>query len=308
MMETHPAAQRIRAVAAAVDVLLDKHARLRRRAAIALAHAAAVRWWHLALLRARGNSDRADQQAKKVVMEARGVLLDAKTVAEELLRRQLELDSVTFDDVEDAADRAAIRAARKEQVTRINNTFTLADRTIAFTDRVRATAEAWLAFPASSPAASTASPAPSAPAEAVNTTCTVAGDEAVSADTDVDMSSGSESASDESEAESPRVASPTRAPAAIVPPVLRAAAPAQPPVQKRPPLRVQRPPAGFPFDTFWAPSAAGPATSPIVPTAAPTGNRRLRKPAPAQPPRRRAAPHVHPSAFPTWGSLFRPGW
>jgi hypothetical protein len=133
----HPALHRIEAIAEQTKALLEKMPRLKRRSATALANAAAVALWQRAVLK-RANADRVEQLGKKISLDANTAVYECSGLSEHLLRLLMELDAVTFDDVTDGDARARIRAARKMEVTKINQALQQTDALVSFARRVKA--------------------------------------------------------------------------------------------------------------------------------------------------------------------------
>lgn len=139
---THPALDRIISVSTAVDSIVEKFERLRRRVAVPLAEAIAVDLWRRT---GTASPSRLQFLAKKISLNANSLVYECSGQAEVLLRRLMELDSVTFDDVEAPEHRSIIRTARKAEVSRINAAISFSDRLTALAKGCRSRVEALLA-------------------------------------------------------------------------------------------------------------------------------------------------------------------
>lgn len=148
----HPVIDRVRV---ATDAVLERLPRLARGIPAVVANSAALRL----LFRLRGASDRTAQLAKKLSLDISALVTQVGGQAEALMAQLMALDSVCLDDVEDPERRAAIRAARKAEVARINDSLTSVDALLARAKRAKALVLRLVSFPAPLPATPAPSPA-----------------------------------------------------------------------------------------------------------------------------------------------------
>lgn len=134
----HPALDAIKAVSNHTTAVLEKLPRLQQRAVNQLANVLALVWWARTLHRRGAAVDRPLSLLKKCILDINTTVYETSGQAEVLLRKLFDLDSICFDDVTEDDHRALIRAARKKEVARINESIAHIDALAAIAKRIKA--------------------------------------------------------------------------------------------------------------------------------------------------------------------------